>query len=117
MIEMGDARQTNLAAGGQVAQEKGQRDRTRAARERDEHARVGAKQRVLADELPDAWEQHDHGRTGGTGWKGGWGGTDLSRRDGRPALPAYPPIPPILPQNGAGGRTRTVDLALMRRPL
>jgi hypothetical protein len=33
------------------------------------------------------------------------------------AAPAYLPSPPNLPQGGAGGRTRTVDPALMRRVL
>src|SRR5262245_46005724 len=60
------------------------------------------------------------GRTGWTGWKGRTGG---KRGSGiRVALSAnHPPAPPAFPappaQIGAGGQTRTVDPALMRRVL
>jgi hypothetical protein len=57
MIEVGDARETKLAARVQLAQQRSERDRVRSARHRGDDARLRARQIVIANELPDAIDQ------------------------------------------------------------
>ena len=58
MIEVRRPDQTQIAGGVELAQDDREGDRVRSAGQRDGHARVSAKQRVLAGELPDALQQH-----------------------------------------------------------
>ena len=107
----------HLARGVKFVHEVQERDGIGSARQRDDHARVRAEQPVLPNESPDAVEQQ-HGLERQVGLEGLEGGETADRGTRRwPALPPDLPDLPDPPESGAGGRTRTVDLALMRRPL
>src|SRR5580692_8888065 len=97
MVEVRSPDQTDVAGGVELAQDRRERNRIRSAGKGCHDARLAPKERMPANELPDAVQQH-HG-IDRTAWAGQGGRV------------------PLLPPKGAGGRTRTVDLALMRRPL
>ena len=111
MIEVRRGDDVHLAVRIKFSQKYGQSHRVRAAGQGDHDAGVSAEQRVLANKLPDALEHGMGWRAGEAGRAEVLGGQDLTR----PSCPSR--LPPFPPENGAGGRTRTVDLALMRRPL
>ena len=97
MIEVRRPDQTQIAGRVELAQDDREGDRVRSAGQRHDHAGVSAKQRVLANELPDALQQHL------MGWR-------LERREGRtvagsgvailPILPSRPSCPKLVPEDG-----------------
>jgi hypothetical protein len=86
MVEVRDSHQAQFTGRCELAQEYGERHRVRPARHRSHYPGIGAKQRVLANELPDALQQH-HFRAGMLGNQDG-------RVRGRGAC--CPPLPPTL---------------------